>query len=247
MRNFQEHKLIPEQGMTRSKDTERKLMTATSEMEVNKIAIAEKESFIAAIKAEYEEIEGAAIRFSLFLKQNSITPYNDATIDYLGFMIKEERGKVAVGGDRSKLDDLERYLVQYQEQVKILTERMESGKGCELLNAQEVQKRVQELYSLFHYGPQLRQIKSVVHQAHGDTFREESHNVRVRSRLWGGTSSIRKVVVGGYRYARDGFSSLVGSGANSYPRASGRNTIIGGYGYSHQSQYGNSQGYWRGY
>ncbi|KAF8426192.1 hypothetical protein EV426DRAFT_560164 [Tirmania nivea] len=179
-----------------SKETEHKLSTATSDMEVKKIAIADKESFIAAIKAEYEEIEGAAIRFSIFLKQNSITPYNDATIDYLGFMIKEERGKVAVGGDRSKLDDLEKYLVQYQEQVKILTERMESGKGCELLNAQEVQKRVQELYSLFHYGSQLRQIKSVVHQAHGDTFREESHNVRVKSKLWGGRPSIRKVVAG---------------------------------------------------
>ncbi|KAF8426193.1 hypothetical protein EV426DRAFT_641150 [Tirmania nivea] len=237
------YELIPEQRMIRSKDTERKLMAATSEMEVKKIAIADKESFIAAIKAEYEEIEGAAIRFSIFLKQNSITPYNDATIDYLGFMIKEERGKVAVGGDRSKLDDLEKYLVQYQEQVKILTERMESGKGCELLNAQEVQKRVQELYSLFHYGSQLRQIKSVVHQAHGDTFREESHNVRVKSKLWRGRSSIREVVVDGYRCFRDGFNHLTRSRVSGYP-GGGRIAFVGeGYGHSHQHQYGNSQGH----
>lgn len=235
------YELIPEQRLIRSMDTERKLTAATSEMEMKKIAISQKEDFIAAIRAEYEDIEGAAIRFSLFLKQNSITPYNDATIDYLGFMIKEERGKVAVGGDRSKLDDLEKYLVQYQEQVKILTERMESGKGCEVLNAQEVQKRVQELYNLSHYGPQLRQIKSVVRQTHGDTFREESHNVRVRNKLWGG--SISKVVVGGYRYARDGFNSLVGSGGIRYPR-SGKNALVGGYAASHQYRY--SQGY-RGY
>ena len=144
------------------------------------------------------------------MKQNSITPYNDATIDYLGFMIKEERGKVAVGGDRSKLDDLEQYLVQYQEQVKVLSQRMESGKGCELLSAQGVQKRVQELYSLSHYGQNLRQIKSVVRQAHGDTFREESHNVRVKSKLWrGGTSSIGKVVVSTYQCARHSIHSLI--------------------------------------
>lgn len=240
------YELIPEQRSIRSKDTERKLMAATSEMEKKKIAIAEKEDFIAAIKAEYEEIEGAAIRFSLFLKQNSITPYNDATLDYLGFMIKEERGKVAVGGDRSKLDDLEKYLVQYQEQVKILTERMESGKGCELLNAQQVQKRVQELYNLFHYGSQLRQIKSVVRQVHGDTFREESHNVRVKSRLWGG--SIRKVFADGYRYARDNISNLVISGGINYNTPRGgrsRNAYVGGYAASHQ--YGYSQGYRGGY
>ena len=234
------YELRPEQKVIRSNDTEHKLKTATSDMEVKKIAISEKENFITAIKAEYEEIEGAAIRFSLFLKQNSITPYNDATIDYLGFMIKEERGKVAVGGDRSKLDDLERYLVQYQEQVKTLTERMESGKDCELLSAQEVQKRVHELYSLPHYGQSLRQIKSIVRQAHGDTFREESHNVRVRSKLWRG--SIGKAVVGGYRYTRDRLNNFIdfAAGGHSYPGAR-RDLVVGGYQYSLQ---GNRGGYY---
>lgn len=237
------YELIPEQRAIRSRDTENKLKTATSDMEKKKIAIAEKEGFIAAIKAEYEEIEGAAIRFSLFLK-NSITPYNDATIDYVGFMIKE-RGKVAAGGDRSKLDDLERYLVQYREQVKILSDRMESGKDCELLSAQGVQKRVEELYRLVHYGPQLRQIKSVVRQAHSDTFREESHNVRVKSKLWGGgTPSLRKAVAAGYQYARDGFNNLVRLGYQS----SGRNVFASAAGSRHwHDEYGYIQGNRRGY
>ncbi|KAF8451426.1 hypothetical protein BGX38DRAFT_1091788 [Terfezia claveryi] len=197
------YELRPAQKVIRSKDTERKLATATTEMEKKEIAIAEKQNFIAAIKAEYEEIEGAAIRFSLFLKKNSITPYNDATLDYLGFMIKEERGKVAVGGDPTKLDNLEKYRVQYQQQVKILSERMESGKDCELLTAPEVHKRVQALYDLQYYGSQLSQIQSVVRKTHGDTFREESHNVRVKSRIWR-DGGIRKAV----KYVRNGFQNL---------------------------------------
>jgi len=198
------YELRPEQKVIRSKDTEDKLAAATTEIEKKKIAIVEKQTFIAAIKAEYEEIEGAAIRFSLFLKKNSITPYNDATIDYLGFMIKEEKGKVAVGGDPTKLDNLEKYRVQYQEQVKILSERMESGKNCELLTAQEVNKRVQDLYKVPYYGTQLRQIQSVVRRTHFDTFREESHNVRVKSRIWREGTSVRKGAADGYRYARNG-------------------------------------------
>ncbi|RPB20399.1 hypothetical protein L211DRAFT_813285 [Terfezia boudieri ATCC MYA-4762] len=197
------YELRPEQKVIRSKDTERKLATATTEMEKKAIAIADKQKFIAAIKGEYEKIEGDAIRFSLFLKKNSITPYNDATLDYLGFMIKEEKGKVAVGGDPTKLDNLEKYRVQYQQQVKILSERMESGKDCELLTAQEVHKRVQELYNLHYYGTQLRQIQSVVRKTHGDTFREESHNVRVKSRIWKG-ERIKKAVT----YVRNGFQSI---------------------------------------
>ena len=174
------YELGPEQRVIKSKDTEHKLKAATSEMD---IAISGKQNFIVTIKAEYEAIEGAAVRFSLFLEENSITPYNDATLDYLSFMIKEEKGKVAVGDGPTKLDNLEKYRVQYQQQVKIPTERMGSGEGCELPSVQEVQKRVQDLYSLSYYCPQLRQIKPVVRQAHGDTFREESHNVRVSSRI----------------------------------------------------------------
>ena len=176
------YELRPGEKTYMSEDTRMKLNAAVSDMERKEIAIAEKEAFIAAIKAEHEEIEQAAIRFCLFLKKNSITPYNDATLDYLAFMIKEEQGKVAAGGNPTKLDSLERYRNQYQEQVKILTERMQKGSGFEIWTEQQVRHHVDQLYLLKYYGSQLQQIKTVVKKTHGSTFREESHPVRIKSR-----------------------------------------------------------------
>ena len=181
------YELKPVQRVVINTDIERKLGTATSEMEVKEIAIAEKEKFIAEIKAEYEQIEGAVIRFTLFLKMNSITAYNDATLEYLGFMIKEEKGKAHVDGDYSKLEELQHYRDKYQERVQTLTERMENGQqGSELLSAQEVQDLVKHLYNLPHYGSYLSEIISVLREAHGDTFREESHPIHVNARVFGG-------------------------------------------------------------
>ncbi|KAA8896253.1 hypothetical protein FN846DRAFT_921745 [Sphaerosporella brunnea] len=196
------YELRPEQRTIKSRDAERKLNAATSDMEKKEIAIAEKKAFIAAIKAEHDEIEHAAIRFCLFLKKNSITPYNDATLDYLAFMIKEERGKVAAGGDHAKLEALEKYRDQYQTQVNILTTRMRHGDDSELLSEQGVHEKVQQLYSLKYYGQQLRRIKTIVMKAHGDTFREQSHHVHVRAKRW----TIGSAVAGGWQRLRDGWA-----------------------------------------
>jgi flagellar biosynthesis GTPase FlhF len=197
------YELKPAQRTINSKAVQLKLMAATSDLEKKEIAIAEKKAFIAAIKAEHDEIERAAIQFCIFLKKNSITPYNDATLEYLAFMIKEERGKVAVGGDPSKLEALEKYRDQYREQVNILTTKMQRGDGSVLLSEQEVHDKVQQLYALKYYGNQLRQIKTIVSKAHGATFREESHHVRVRAKGWSlgdGVSS------GIWQRLRDGFT-----------------------------------------
>jgi len=197
------YELRPEQHTIKSKDAEARLNAANSDMERKKIAIDEKKAFIAAIKAEHDEIDRAAIRFCIFLKKNSITPYNDATLDYLDFMIKEERGKVAVGGDAAKLEDLERYRDQYQEKVKILTTRMQKGDDSVLLSEEEVYAEVKKLYSLKYYGQQLSQIKSIVNSAHSDTFREESHSIRVKAKRWNVTSTLGS----GWRYMRGGVGS----------------------------------------
>lgn len=169
-----------------SMETDSKLKAAKSDMERKQIAIAEKEAFIRKIKSEHDHIEHAAIRFCVFLKKNSITPYNDATLDYLAFQIKEEKGKVNAGGDPAQLEALERYRDSYKQQVRILSERLESGQGdgSELLSEQQVREEIQSLYLLEHYGAQLRQIKSIVRKAHGNTFREQSHSVRVMANRW---------------------------------------------------------------
>ncbi|KAF8461508.1 hypothetical protein BDZ91DRAFT_829666 [Kalaharituber pfeilii] len=185
------YELEPQQEIIISKDTETKLNAAKTVMEIKRIAIAEKEAFIAAIKAEHDKMEQSAIHFCLFLKKNSITPYNDATLEYLTFMIREEKGKVAAGGDPAKLDSLEKYRDQYREQVKVLTERMEESKDFKLLTEQQVHENVRELYSLKHYGAQLRQINTIVKKAHDDTVREESHRININATRWRDTDGLR--------------------------------------------------------
>ena len=214
--SWQEHlhilyELRPELQTIKSMDTESKLHAAKSVMEKKKIAIAQKEEFIAAIKAEHDKIERTAIQFCLFLKRNSITPYNDATLDYLAFMIKEEMGKVHVGGNPAKLKDLEKHRDQYQEKVNILTTRMQCGDGSVLLSEQEVHDKVQQLYSLKYYGKNLREIKSIVAKAHGDTFREQSHHVRVKAKRFnvGGT------IAGGFQLVRGIYRDCVAPAAIS--------------------------------
>ncbi|KAF8461505.1 hypothetical protein BDZ91DRAFT_829657 [Kalaharituber pfeilii] len=185
------YELEPKEERIISKETEKALAAATSVVEKRKIAIAQKEAFIKEIKAEQEKMEICAIAFCLFLKKNSITPYNDATLEYLTFKIREEKGKVGAGGDPTELNFLESYRDQYQQQVKILTERMEKGKGFKLLTEQQVHERVRELYSLEHYGRQLQQIKTVVKKAHDNTVREESHRVHVNATRWRDTEGLR--------------------------------------------------------
>lgn len=176
------YELRPEQKTIKSGDTELRLKAAKSNMEKKKIAIDTKKVFIAAIEAEHNEIEEAAVRFCIFLKKNSITPYNDATLEYLGVMIREQSGIVNAGGDPEKLEALEKYRDEYKEKVKILTTKMNRGDDSELMSEQEVHEKVLQLYSLKYYGDDLREIKTIVSEAHGATFREESHNIRVKKR-----------------------------------------------------------------
>lgn len=46
---------------------------------------------------EYTVIKNVMARFSVFLKQNSITLYNDEILAYLNLLIEEEKDKVAKG------------------------------------------------------------------------------------------------------------------------------------------------------
>jgi len=197
------YELMPEQHIIKSKEAEARLNAANSDMERKKIAIDEKKAFIAAIKAEYDKIDHTVIRFCIFLKKSSITPYNDVALGYLAFMIREERGKVAVGGGATKLEDLERYRDQYQEKVKILTTRMQKGDDSVLLSEEEVYAEVKKLYSLKYYGQRLSQIKSIVNSAHSNTFREESHCIRAKAKRW----TVTSMQDSGWRYVHSGFGS----------------------------------------
>lgn len=137
---------------------------------------------ISEFEQEHRAIQTAAARFSLFLKKHSITYYNDATIEYLDHLIKQELEKVQAGGSSARLKDLERYKMEYAQQVEIFAFNLQAGKGEKLLDADGVQREVQKLYALKHYGKNLRRMRALVEETHDATFREKPY--QVKSRRW---------------------------------------------------------------
>lgn len=128
---------------------------------------------IAEADYEYKEIQDAAVRFGLFLKKNSITPYNDAMLAYLDHLIKEETEKVQIaGGDRDRLDNLLRHRLEHVQQVEVLTKSMASGGNEELLDEAGVEDLVEHLYKLKHWGKNLRDIKNNAEATHQAAYRE---------------------------------------------------------------------------
>ncbi|OAP57288.1 hypothetical protein AYL99_08026 [Fonsecaea erecta] len=143
-------------------------------------AIKAKEATIAEFRHEHKEIQRAAVQFSLWLKHHSITPYNDATLEYLDHLIKEEKSKVAVGGKRQRLDAFERYRREYKELVNLFESNLDQSKNEELLDAKGVDKLVKRLYSLKHYGADLRKLRDAVVIAHAASIRERPYRVNAR-------------------------------------------------------------------
>jgi hypothetical protein len=122
---------------------------------------------IAESDYEYKEIQDAAVRFGLFLKKNSITPYNDAMLAYLDHLIKDEVDKVQIAnGKRERLDNLLRHRREHVEQVKVLSHNMGDGPNEEVLDEFGVETLVNHLYNLKHWGKNLRDNKDKAEAAH---------------------------------------------------------------------------------
>lgn len=133
---------------------------------------------IAELKNEHREIQEAAAKFSVYLKMNSITHYNDATVEYLEHLIKDEKTKVGAGISRVNLESLEKDLDQYKKFVAAMEEGQKSNSRARLLDEAGVAQLVQRLYNLPHYGAMLKNLAKVVGRAYEATFRERPYRIR---------------------------------------------------------------------
>ncbi|KAL4878023.1 hypothetical protein BJY04DRAFT_221595 [Aspergillus karnatakaensis] len=130
--------------------------------DMKRTAIAVKEVRIEELQSELQELTSAAAQFSVFLRRNAIMPYNDATLEHLDRAIEEEKGKVAVGGSRDRLEQLCQYRQQYEKEVEILDEYMNEGENSRILDRKGIEVLVQRLHSLKHYGQSLKDMGTVV-------------------------------------------------------------------------------------
>ncbi|KAL2808296.1 hypothetical protein BJX63DRAFT_436282 [Aspergillus granulosus] len=167
---------------------QRELTTTGSMIKAKQNAIKAIEKNIAELKEEHQQVQTAAAKFSLYLKHNSITHYNDATVEYLEHLIKDERTKVRTGQSRARLESLEKDLDDYKKFVEAMEQKDKDSavNGIEAyapLNEAGVAKLVQKLYNLPHYGQMLKDLAQVVANAYEANFRERPYRISRRS-VW---------------------------------------------------------------
>jgi len=153
-------------------------MRTNNETKAKAAALKALDGQIAEFKEEHLKIQEAAARFTVYMQENSITVYNDAALEYLRHLIKEENVKVQLGGDSTRLEALKKECEQYQAYVETIKDARKRGVPGALLDEQGVSRLVKELYSMKHYGKDLQRIANVVGRAYAATFRETAYHIR---------------------------------------------------------------------
>ncbi|KAI0477154.1 hypothetical protein GGR56DRAFT_691443 [Xylariaceae sp. FL0804] len=202
LHHWQEHmhfRWSQEEIVTKAVDPEivKKVAQNQSIMTIKKEAITLHQARIQAYESELQQIRDAAAHFGLFLRHNSITPYNDAMIDYLKELIKEEKQSVAFlmsssnnpcKENEQRLADLEKNLQEYQQRIKVLSDQVNNSSGSSALPTEEgIEELMQKLFNLQHWGDSLRKVRETVEWARASDFQEKSLDLKVNKE--GGYSS----------------------------------------------------------
>jgi len=136
----------------------RDLIKNASDIQLQEEAIRMKQTAIEEFRLEHQEIQEASIQFGFFLKRHAITPYNDATLEYIEHLIDQEKLKIQNGGEKTALEKLKVYHAEHVEKVKTLTKAMERGDTNQLLDDKGVRQLIDGLYGLTHFGEDLKNI-----------------------------------------------------------------------------------------
>ncbi|KAK4041603.1 hypothetical protein C8A01DRAFT_45253 [Parachaetomium inaequale] len=157
-----------------NQDVSRELIKNASDIELQQQAIELRKTAIEEFKLEHNQVQEAAIQFGFFLRRHAIEPYNDATVEYVDYLIHQEKMKVKSGGKKQTLKMLEKYKEQHLQKVQALTKAMERGDHDIVLDDQGVRQLVDSLYGLPHFGDDLKRIVRTNEKAAEATFREKS-------------------------------------------------------------------------
>lgn len=104
---------------------------------------------IADLRKEEAEIRSICVKLTQFVKEFSITPFNDDVIEYLRHHINEERQKQAAGADnREVIDGLEKMVAEYTAEINLYTSNAAaSGRFASSDNFNN-EARISEIYTL---------------------------------------------------------------------------------------------------
>ena len=163
------------------------LQQSRTVLDARRLAVETLEKQLQEHRDELAEIRQAASQFGVFLKSNSIAPYNDAMIAYLNVQIKEERDliafseskRIAVPENVRRLEGLEKSKDEYQARIRLLEEEMASSGDAESVDEKMVDDMVAKLYALPHWGGRLQQIREAVEWSKAEDFREQQFRPKV--------------------------------------------------------------------
>ncbi|KAK8063208.1 hypothetical protein PG996_007860 [Apiospora saccharicola] len=173
-------------------DVQAKIAANASSVAVKKEATKALKKRVKDLETTLKEFQDAAIKFGLYLKKKSISPYNDAMIEYLDFLINDEKRQIAhcnangvdVKKNEERLDALVQSRSNYEQRIKILEREMsKSDESYALLDEQGVDDQVQKLYNLKHFGKNLKAMREMVDWSKTAGFREQELRPRIAKNM----------------------------------------------------------------
>lgn len=154
------------------------LKTNSSGSQMKKNMMLARKMKIKKFEIEHKQIQKASAKFAYFLKRNAITPYNDALEQYLVHLIGEEEDKQAQGGNPQALRCLKMSMASYLEEKSILETQMSKGREFgEVIDAQEIEKLVENLKKLELNGNSLKEALDCLEKTQLAVYQEEAHCV----------------------------------------------------------------------
>ncbi|RGP67000.1 hypothetical protein FLONG3_8658 [Fusarium longipes] len=194
--HWQEHMHILyelKQRKVQVKDTEveRRLKANTDDITVRQEGIRNVQKLQVQYEDERDQLRTAMVRFVAYLKRDAITLINDKTEDYYNELIKNEENKIQRGKDGrmnvdvniKRLKGLEQDRDAYLELTETIKRNMMAPRSSsdKPLIEEGVKTLIQDLYSLPHFGKDLKKMKSDIVSSHDTIGRRRSHR-RVKSR-----------------------------------------------------------------
>ncbi|KAF2233614.1 hypothetical protein EV356DRAFT_533617 [Viridothelium virens] len=172
------YELEPETVTVIDPSIQQKIQANANDITLRQTALKQHEQRIHEYEQERETIRTAAAKFAVFLSNNSLAAYNNALIDYLDYLIKEEQIKVQAGGSDTRLLSLTDERQKHKEAIQLIDANKHSKANNIDLSEGGVDKIVTQLYGLKHFGTTLKNMKQGIVSAHEATYREIPHTVK---------------------------------------------------------------------
>jgi hypothetical protein len=174
-----------------------KLNANASDFQIKEAQINASRRQIAEYQRELDLLERAQAQFSYYLEKNSITVFNDVTIEYLKYLIKHEEVKPRKPNDPWPSDlcnALYRSKTQHLEFVEVMRKGKQAQMGSQYQSLDEggVLRLVDSLCAMKNYGEQLKDAVAAVQGAYDAEFRERPIRVRTHESYMPRASELRK-------------------------------------------------------